>query len=70
MSAISVVAGVQAQGVKQLLTNVPIKFLHGVNKNNQDILVAGNTKETTLYPDGTTESVEYSSIYIYQWLGF
>lgn len=70
MSAVSVVAGVASTWVKQLQTNVPIKFLHGVNKNNQDILIAGNIKESIDYPGGTTETVEYSSIYVYQWLGF
>ena len=71
LSGLSVVAGVASQWVKQAQIDKYSKILHGVNKNNLDIIIAGDVKEY-FYANGTNSpsSADYSSIYIYKHYGF
>ena len=72
LSALSVVAGSAGDGVKQLQVDRYSKILHGVNKNNTDILVAWDVEAYT-YANGTASpsSATYSQVYIYKhyWFG-
>lgn len=72
LSALSVVPWVTNEWVKQLQVDRFSKILHGVNKNNTDILVAGDVEEYT-YANGTASpsSATYSQVYVYKhyWFG-
>lgn len=66
LSGLSVVAGVASEGTKQVQIDKYSKVLHGVNKNNLDIIVAGDVKEYHYDTDLTSpSSADYSSVYIY-----
>lgn len=68
LSAVSVVAGVSSEWVKQLQTDKYTKFLHWVNYNNTDLLIGGDIREYT--NTSGYELAEYAAVYIYNHLGF
>lgn len=71
LSGLSVVAWVSDEWVKQVQVDKYSKVLHGVNKNNLDIIIAGDVKEYHYDTDNfSPSSADYSSIYIYNHYGF
>lgn len=71
LSGLSVVAGVADQWTKQVQIDKYSKILHGVNKNNLDIIIAGDVKEYFYANDpDSPSSADYSSVYIYKHYGF
>lgn len=71
LSALSVVNGVANGGTKQLQIDKYFKVLHGVNKNNTDILVAGDVSEYIYDTDTTSPSdAIYAGVSVYKHYGF
>lgn len=71
LSALSVVNGVANGGTKQLQVDKYFKVLHGVNKNNTDILVAWDVSEYIYDTDTTSPSdAIYSGVSVYKHYGF
>lgn len=71
LSALSVKAGVSNQWVKQLVIERNSKIIHWVNKNNTDILVAGDPLEYEYdYGSGTPSNATYAQVYVYKHYGF
>ena len=71
LSAISVSSGKSDEWVMQLSVNRFSKILHWVNKNNTDILVAGDVSSYTYdYWTTSPSAAEYAQVYIYKHYGF
>ena len=71
LSALSVAPWVASEWVKQLQIDKFFKVLHWVNKNNTDILVAGDVNEYIYDTDQTSpSSATYSNVSTYKHYGF
>lgn len=71
LSALSVVPEKSGEGVIQLAVNRFSKILHWVNKNNTDILVAGDVLSYTYtYWTTSPSAAEYAQVYVYKHYGF
>ena len=69
LCAISVVPWVSSDWVKQLVIERNSKVLHWVNKNNTDILIAGDVLEYT-YNGSNISDATYAQTYVYKHYGF